>query len=93
MKGLTKKELKTVTDSEAACIDEVITGSTAVANMRKGTNTVLINWAKRNGIFVRIDRQTLYGNKFDMKNRSRGQAVSLYRSDLLDIEHDIIEDT
>jgi len=93
MRRLTKKELKTITDSEAARINEILTGSTVVANMRKGKDTVLIAWAKRNDIFVRIDRQTQYGNKFDMKNRSRGQAVSLYRSDLLDIEHDIIEDT
>ncbi len=90
MRGLTKKELDSISTSEADRIDEVITGSTVVANMRKGADTVLIKWAKRNGVFVRIDRKTAYGNRFELKHYRKAESIELYRQEMMELEFIVV---
>ena len=41
-------------------------GGTVVANMRDGKDEALINWAKENGYFQRIDRNSQWGNPYEL---------------------------
>ena len=43
-------------------------GGTAVANMHQETDRALIHWAKTTGRFARIDRNSDWGNPFEMPN-------------------------
>ena len=44
----------------------VETGGTVVANMRDGKDEALISWAKENGYFQRIDRNSQWGNPYEL---------------------------
>jgi len=41
-------------------------GGTVVANMHQDTDRALLNWARQTGRFLRIDRQSDWGNPFEM---------------------------
>ena len=41
-------------------------GGTVVANMRNGGDEALISWAKENGHFQRIDRNSQWGNPYEL---------------------------
>ena len=41
-------------------------GGTVVANMRDGKDEALISWAKENGYFQRIDRNSQWGNPYEL---------------------------
>ena len=45
-------------------LEQVKAGLTVVANMRKGADTELIDWAKKNKKYIRIDRKSPFGNPF-----------------------------
>ena len=46
-------------------IAQVLAGKTVLANMHKHSGDArLIEWAKQKGLFVRIDRHSIWGNPF-----------------------------
>ena len=71
VKPLTRKETDVITHSEFKRMQDAMNGKTVVSNMRKGADTTLIKWAKKNRIFIRIDRKTLFGNPFKIGGRSK----------------------
>lgn len=55
-------------------------GETVIANMRKNGDTALIAWAKANGKFERIDRQSDWGNPFEIgKDGNRETVIAKYK--------------
>jgi hypothetical protein len=55
----------------------VLAGDTVVANMKR--DKALISWAKKNGLFVRIDRRTKWGNRFELgKDGERDFVIESY---------------
>lgn len=50
-------------------------GHTVVVSMRKGVNPRMIRWAQENGLLVRVDRATRWGNPFRMHHESERQEV------------------
>lgn len=62
----------------------VLNGETVVANMRKSSpDTALIQWAKQNGLFVRIDRRSKWGNPFAIPQHGDRDEVCDRFDDLL----------
>ena len=90
MKNLTKSESKNITTGELERVNAVLAGTTVVANMRKGADTVLIKWAKRNNLFVIVDRTTPFGNQFTEAAYGRSGCIEKYRQNLMDTEFEII---
>lgn len=56
--------MKDWVESEKTRRFDVESGITVVANLEKDGN--LINWSKTEGLFVQIDRQTAWGNPFEI---------------------------
>ncbi len=63
------------TPSQLARRQQVEAGLTVVANLRKGRDAALIEWASQAGLAVRIDRKTPWGNPFAMPGESDRAAV------------------
>jgi len=58
---------------------QVLAGRTVVAHLRKDTR--LIKWAKEQGLFVRIDRKTPWGNVFVIgEDGDRDKVCDSYRN-------------
>ena len=54
-------------------------GGTVVANMRNGGDEALISWAKENGHFQRIDRNSAWGNPYELgKDGDRDTVCESY---------------
>tara|TARA_R110002012_G_scaffold288215_1_gene480853 strand:- start:947 stop:1735 length:789 start_codon:yes stop_codon:yes gene_type:complete len=54
-------------------------GGTVVANMRNGGDEALISWAKENGHFQRIDRNSAWGNPYELgKDGNRDTVCESY---------------
>ena len=54
-------------------------GRTVVANMRDGKDEALISWAKENGYFQRIDRNSAWGNPYELgKDGDRDTVCESY---------------
>ena len=54
-------------------------GGTVVANMRNGGDEALISWAKENGHFQRIDRNSAWGNPYELgKDGDRNTVCESY---------------
>jgi hypothetical protein len=53
------------TDEEQALFKRMKAGETVVVNMRNDGHPNLVAWAKANGRFVRIDRESKWGNPFE----------------------------
>ena len=54
-------------------------GGTVVANMRNGGDEALISWAKENGHFQRIDRNSQWGNPYELgKDGDRDTVCESY---------------
>lgn len=57
----------------------VESGGTVVANMHQDTDRALLMWARKNDRFVRIDRNTEWGNPFEMdKDGDRDTVCDSY---------------
>ena len=63
-KELTKEKKWTQDELERQLT--VKAGGTVVANMRDGKDEALISWAKENGYFQRIDRNSQWGNPYEL---------------------------
>jgi len=63
-KELTKEKKWTQAELERRATVEA--GGTVVANMRNGGDEALISWAKENGHFQRIDRNSQWGNPYEL---------------------------
>ena len=63
-KELTKEKKWTQDELERQLT--VKAGGTVVANMRDGKDEALISWAKENGHFQRIDRNSQWGNPYEL---------------------------
>lgn len=51
-------------DDELAGVEALTAGDTVCVSMRRGVHPNLISWAKANGLWVPIDRQSEWGNPF-----------------------------
>ena len=65
--------MKDWTESEKQRRFEVEDGHTVVCNMRNDVN--LINWAKSEGLFVPIDRSTVWGNPYEIPSDGTREEV------------------
>src|SRR5262245_47496389 len=73
-----RKPLDPWSDSEYERKELVESGQTVVANMK--TDLRLIAWAKENGLYVRIDRATVWGNPFILdEDGDRSEVCDSYR--------------
>jgi hypothetical protein len=69
----------TIPETEQRMIQALERGETVAVNMRKSGHPQVIEWAKAHGLFVRIDRKTLWGNPFVMgKDGSRAEVMLKY---------------
>jgi hypothetical protein len=76
-KELTKE--KKWTQDELERQSTVKDGGTVVANMRDGKDEALISWAKENGHFQRIDRNSAWGNPYELgKDGDRDTVCESY---------------
>ena len=76
-KELTKE--KKWTQDELERRSTVEDGGTVVANMRNGGDEALISWAKENGHFQRIDRNSQWGNPYELgKDGDRDTVCESY---------------
>jgi hypothetical protein len=76
-KELTKE--KKWTQDELERQSTVKNGGTVVANMRNGGDEALISWAKENGHFQRIDRNSAWGNPYELgKDGDRDTVCESY---------------
>ena len=76
-KELTKE--KKWTQDELERQSTVKDGGTVVANMRNGGDEALISWAKENGYFQRIDRNSAWGNPYELgKDGDRDTVCESY---------------
>ncbi len=70
-----------LTVDEEVFRERLIAGETVVVNMR--CHPGLIRWAKGEGLFVRIDRRSRWGNPFIIgRDGTRDEVVAAYRGHL-----------
>lgn len=70
--------VKPWTADEERLRDEVIAGRTVVASLR-GQHANLIDWAEDQGLYVRIDRRTDWGNPFELPaDGDRATVIDAY---------------
>ena len=62
-------------EDELARLKRLQAGETVVVSMRRGTHPNLISWAMDRGLFVRIDRQSKWGNPFVLGRDGDRDAV------------------
>jgi hypothetical protein len=68
------------TEEELALRKQMENGKTVVVSLR-GMHTNLIAWAETEGLYVRIDRRTDWGNPFEMPDDGgRGEVIFKYRT-------------
>ena len=72
-KELTKEKKWTQDELERQLT--VKAGGTVVANMRNGGDEALISWAKENGYFQRIDRNSQWGNPYELGKDGNRETV------------------
>jgi len=72
-KELTKEKKWTQDELERQLT--VKAGGTVVANMRDGKDEALISWAKENGYFQRIDRNSQWGNPYELGKDGNRETV------------------
>ncbi len=73
--------LDVLTVDEEVIRERLIAGETVVVNMRR--HTAVIEWAKGEGLFVRIDRRSRWGNPFIIgRDGTRDDVVAAYRGHL-----------
>lgn len=71
----------TLNADEEVFRERLIAGETVVVNMRR--HTAVIEWAKGEGLFVRIDRRSRWGNPFILgRDGTRDDVVAAYRGHL-----------
>ena len=51
-------------EDELARLDRLEVGETVCVSMRRGVHPHLVSWAMSQGLFVRIDRKSKWGNPF-----------------------------
>lgn len=67
-----------------------LAGKAVVANDRH--DKALIAWARENGLAVRIDRKTRFGNPFRMKSEADRDAVCMSYREHLARQNDLLAD-
>jgi hypothetical protein len=67
-------------EEESALRKQMENGETVVVSLR-GMHTNLIAWAETEGLYVRIDRRTDWGNPFEMPDDGgRDEVIAKYRT-------------
>lgn len=65
---------------ELARLELLSAGEPVSVSMRAGVHPQLISWAKSNGLFVRIDRGTKWGNPFVLgRDGDRDTVIERYQ--------------
>jgi hypothetical protein len=68
------------TDEEQRLRERLVSGETIVISMRKTGHPHLMRWAEANGLLVRIDRRTEWGNPFVIPaDGDRATVIAKYR--------------
>ncbi len=71
----------TLNAGEEVFRERLIAGETVVVNMRR--HAAVIEWAKGEGLYVRIDRRSRWGNPFIIgRDGTRDDVVAAYRGHL-----------
>jgi hypothetical protein len=68
-------ETKVWSDEERELLARLQSGETVVVNMHHDAHPNLVEWAKDAGVFVRIDRRTVWGNPFETPDDGDREAV------------------
>lgn len=73
----------TWSEDELARHELLDAGQTVCVSMRNGVHPNLVTWAKHRGLFVRIDRQSKWGNWFVMgRDGDRDTVIHRYQERL-----------
>lgn len=72
------KVTPTWTSEELDLFERMRGGETVVVNMRESGHPNLVKWAKDAGLFVKVDRNTDWGNPFTLEDGGRDTIVEYY---------------
>ena len=79
------------TTEDLAQRDRVMAGECVVARLKRGWHPPLLAWAKEAGLYVRIDRRTVWGNPYTLPaDGGRMAVVRLYEERHLPSRPDLL---